>query len=420
VFKTLVARTFATKCWHSVRVGFYCDKVVREAWFILLFIRIGRHVRAGEMPTIEPFSATFFWQFNFFLSFFLISTELVTIIVLFAGRNLTPKGGLRRFFTGWTTGLVAAELMAMFAVFRWFHELHFNPEGLTGEACRDDAVHKCCMDTNCWYYNHAALLMLIVFVKCNQLLVNLMAYRPIGEQVYLAFATLLHPSSLWFSSFLIACGFSCVAAYYMIPISLDDLDYTEEHIIKEFSGTSWNDILYAESGFMKGAMMVFRMSIMGDFDAAELEGVNGVIKKWTGNQTWAAENDVLYEADDGEVSYFHSGIQMFTIVVCVCFNVLLLNVYIGLLGSVYGQLEARRAEVFVEFRATFTVRMLLIRTAETWFWSKLRCCALASEDDDARFKQHFIMYDTRVDKDIEALDLTHMGDDDEGGYGLAD
>jgi len=355
---------------------------------------------------------------------------LITIIFLFKGHNLTPKGGLRRYFSGWNVALITAEVFSVVAVSRWIHYFYFQQEAgstwrqmecFNNSFCFNhtsgDILPQTCIDKTCWYYENSSLLMFIVFVKCNQLLVNLMCYRPVGEQVYVAFATMLHPSSLWFSSFMIFCGLSCVAAYYMLPI--------QENIVADWDAsnlTDWREVLFQGSGFSKAIMKVFRIAIMGDFDTTELEGVDGVINFVNDSKT---PGDTVYESDDGEPTYFHFGIQVFTVAVCVCFNVLLLNVYIGLLGSVYESLRTRRAEVFIEFRATFTVRALLLRTAANCLLD--RCRPLLQQidprwkivPDDERFKQHFIMYDTRVEAEIAALDLSQLGDA-EGGYKIAD
>merc|ERR1711920_725601 len=56
---------------------------------------------------------------------------------------------------------------------------------------------------------------------------------------------------------------------------------------------------------------------------------------------------------------FHNAIQIFFIVCALIFNVMFLNVYIGLLSSVYSDMYDKKEQIFAEFRSNICIKELV-------------------------------------------------------------
>jgi len=393
VFGTWVGQIFANESWDKIKTLFYIDKLLLETISLTIIMYIGYCIRSQAQPSGAPMTVLIILNSKSMIN---ILVELIMCLRLFGLRS--PWQGFRRYLSGWNVAFLAIEIFTFFTLVWATSKTEFG--GVCKHSKGADGVNE-----TCWYLSHPIWFMFVVLGKCMYYLVNLLCYQPFGEQVYVAYATLIHPSSVWFSIFIVLCVFSCIASYYMFPIAENMMDTTGHMPAVADITDIWNWRLPDASNMyplMTTAMKVFRLTIMGDFDVWELEGVDGVIQKnGNGSISSAADGDTVYTTDDGDPSpVYHIGVQVFLVITAFFFNVLVLNVYIGLMGSVYGKMDAVRVEIFSEFRSTFAFKELLLKQ----FHVKLMGLCGYNEECDESFNQYFILYDTRLEEDIKCLD----------------
>jgi len=118
--------------------------------------------------------------------------------------------------------------------------------------------------------------------------------------------------------------------------------------------------------------------------------------------------------DDGDPNpVYHIGVMVYLVISAFLFNVLILNVYIGIISSVYDELKPHRVEIFSEFRATFTFKRLLYRHffLTIGMQTEIKIEDADSDDIDEKyhvdssFHEHFIAYDVKADSDCQCSDL---------------
>merc|ERR1712203_254622 len=87
-----------------------------------------------------------------------------------------------------------------------------------------------------------------------------------------------------------------------------------------------------------------------------MEGSNQVIEGSIKNNTFT---DVQIN-NAPEVNYFHNGIMMFYVLTTILFNLCMLNVFIGLLSTVYEEKKSKALAHFEAFRLVNTERYLAL------------------------------------------------------------
>jgi len=108
--------------------------------------------------------------------------------------------------------------------------------------------------------------------------------------------------------------------------------------------------------------------------------VNGIVvlDQHSGNGDWTGYTD------DGEPDpHWHHGMAFLFVILTIFVNVMLLNVYIGLLSELYNQFADQRSQHFESFRAHISWRMLL--QSRGWRklldWRRLHRCLHKSCDN---------------------------------------
>merc|ERR1719424_25680 len=351
IYSTFAARACLLQAWHCVE-DLYIGHVFMDSYFIGLFFLIGYDGHRSLHPSyvllllvmvgvarsigcliVEVFSAYehAHWDFKkFFDSYlghphtiFTIIMQMFEIAVPFLlvkhEWNLECHGPNNDYVRDWNTSPMESQC-------------------LPNVVCN---AHNVCHDQNASYLKeHSVFLAYLVGTKCVLLLQYVLATRFFGEQVIPAYKALIHPNHTSFICFLILCVLSCFFSYFMFPVKDGEMD----------------DILWT-------FMAMFRLAIPGDFDLGDLEGVNGieVMDQIAYNDDGNIVNMTGF-SDDGEPNHkIHHGVTGFFVVVTVLVNVMLLNVYIGLLSGLYDQYADKSAQHFENFRAQIGWKLLLAR-----------------------------------------------------------
>eukprot|EP00930_Biecheleria_cincta_P085718 TRINITY_DN75090_c0_g1_i1.p1 TRINITY_DN75090_c0_g1~~TRINITY_DN75090_c0_g1_i1.p1 ORF type:complete len:598 (-),score=93.15 TRINITY_DN75090_c0_g1_i1:88-1881(-) len=170
--------------------------------------------------------------------------------------------------------------------------------------------------SDCPMYRHPSAVSYLVLSRWAITGLASLSFRALGEHVLPCFYAITWSASLYFAMYLLIVIFGSFHAYYVYPIS--------EHIAMN---QELPDLLY--SNFMT-LLKIFRLEALGDFDLWEMEGQNEVIEGQISGSAISAEID-----DPTPDSRVRVGLLSLFVVLSLSVTVITMNVYIGLLGSLY-------------------------------------------------------------------------------------
>lgn len=106
---------------------------------------------------------------------------------------------------------------------------------------------------------------------------------------------------------------------------------------------------FFDSRFLK----IFRLTVLGDFDLSELEGLSDSIHARINGTKVSGDVDVDSKDWDDE---FHRGVRYEFVVLSLVITVVVMNVYIGLLGELYTTAQKKCKRLFRNYRASCAYR----------------------------------------------------------------
>ncbi|OLP96955.1 hypothetical protein AK812_SmicGene20758 [Symbiodinium microadriaticum] len=194
---------------------------------------------------------------------------------------------------------------------------------------------------------HPGFLSFLVLVRWTQLAIGLLQIEQLGRNVVPVVHAITRPESLSFLFFLFIVVVGSFHAYYVFPIQ--ENTGTFSHIMRH----------------------VLRMgSIVGmDFSLSELEGLGDEFHG-TFLTNHSVEGEMEPEAADNE---FHKSLRAEFVVLSLVVNVVFLNVYIGLLGELYGRAVQRKSQLYNHYLASYAYRNLAR-------WCRLSCETCRGEE----------------------------------------
>jgi len=374
VYGTFAVRGHLLQAWHCVE-DLFIAHVIMDAYFIGVFMKLGLDGRDPEGTGHHPsYSILVLVLVGFVRSVLCIVVEVgAAYDHCFCSVRLL----LRDYFSH--PQICCSVVMQMFEVWVPFSVLcyefghihyctelyddHYFDSGNESfiwhsvKAAEDHGPHKDCGLP--YVQKHPVFLAYLVGTKCLMLLQYLLATRFLGEQVIPAYNALMDPSHKSFMVFLMLVVMSCFSSYFMFPIKTGSVD----------------DVLWT-------FMSMFRLAIPGDFDLGDLEGANGVVYMDLNNNSDLNNGDhyLMGETDDGEYNAkWHHGMYGFFMIITIIVNVMLLNVYIGLLSELYNGYADKKAQHFEHFRGHISWKLLLARHGWRYLVSKLTCKRLCSD-----------------------------------------
>lgn len=170
--------------------------------------------------------------------------------------------------------------------------------------------------SDCPMYSHPSVVSYLVLSRWAITWLACLSFRSLGEHVLPCFYAITRPASMYFAMYLFIVIFGSFHAYYVYPIS--------EHVAEN---QVLPELLY--SNFMT-FLKIFRLEALGDFDLWEMEGQNEVVHGHISGSAINAEID-----DPAPDSRVRVGLLSLFVVLSLSVTVVTMNVYIGLLGSLY-------------------------------------------------------------------------------------
>jgi len=376
-YSTLFVCACLSHAWRKVQLDFWIVLLFR-VWFLVLLMFIAGDARNKLKPsfmTLLGLCVFAGWE---------AGTHCLEAVSFLNLRPPPPESGQWRalasyVFQSWWT--FHEFVMSLYTVLLIVVGLLYHFHRLM-----DGAVFSATPDT--WLYEHPMWVALLIAFKANQLVIQVLGIRSFGQYVVPAYRSIFDRSSLMFMAFVAINYVSSVLAYYAIPI-------------QQFSGHSFDSAgqVYVENIFMTFARM-FQLDFGGEADLEELEGDR---KRVILESQAAASRD----ASVGKVTFgarppWHYGVYMLYAVWLIWISLILLNVFIGLLGTLYAEKNLKRRELFEDFRAVYTFKLLLRRHALDvlgWRLPGQNAEVAPAEEEDARAT--WIAYDPRIFEDEE-------------------
>jgi len=352
---SLFIRAILTHAWQgsfggcfSVQTVFYLGMIL-QIWFVVLLMCVSGDARAKRMPsfclvlTLAALAiATFMTQV-----FEVCATVRWRVMVGDHKAMLVKyscfhyfKLGVEHIFLGrlWTFFEFTLSIYGVVLILGLIHFKRKSAEDMMRWESTEDA----------WLYNHPMWITCFVFFKCQQVIQRTLAIRAIGEPVIPAYKALFDKSCTRFVFFTGLIWFNSFLTYYSIPVQLDPNHY-------------WENIW----GMM---VSMYRLDFSGDFSLEQMEGLNQKLvidlQPNGTNATGEIEDPLSYKE-------WHHGVHVLYMVFFLFINVGLLNVLIGIVGNNYDRFYVIRKDLFENYRAVYSYKILVVRT--TWN-GILKCC----------------------------------------------
>jgi len=236
-----------------------------------------------------------------------------------------------------------------------------------------DKAGQRCEPGTCPIYNHLTLFSLSILCKWAHFVSSVLCLRNFGENVLPAAYTLVSAESNRFLFVLVLAIVASYQAYCAYPVAgtidetfvhLSNTSVAEE-LMHEFGRFHWeNNTFLFPRKLLSMLVNMFRLDVMGDFDTLELQGGEPVIRLDGGTLREALRGN-LSSAVEGHITdpppnpSMHQGILVLFVVLCLFVNVILMNIYIGLLSSVYDNYTSQRWELLAEYKAMHALRYML-------------------------------------------------------------
>eukprot|EP00928_Gymnodinium_smaydae_P048671 TRINITY_DN32568_c0_g1_i1.p1 TRINITY_DN32568_c0_g1~~TRINITY_DN32568_c0_g1_i1.p1 ORF type:complete len:656 (-),score=37.66 TRINITY_DN32568_c0_g1_i1:106-2073(-) len=210
-------------------------------------------------------------------------------------------------------------------------------------------------------HSHPMHFAMIIFAKWIQFMLSLLNFEALSETFLPAWHAIKCSSSVVFLSYLVLISLGSTLSYYALPIG---------------------DISLGE--YEKCFFRMFRLTFMGDLDMWQNEGVdqritNFHLKGQVDSQCRGPDcaHDLTYGTigDGDKIRNIHNDLRLFECALALLFPVILLNVYVGIVGSAYQDAKDNLLHVQGQFRMSSSFRLLLQRQ----FWLR-RCWGIFSLD----------------------------------------
>jgi len=336
--ESIFARSFLHRAWEMCGPSFWFARF-RDLVFILLLFVAAQRSREGEKPKA--------WVVACMLTLAVLNVcgQLIQFGTYFYSyRTIKSVGnGIWTFLPMWIDLYVCGVVIAM-------------------------TVHN---DT--FFTEHRVFLAYTILAKWVQLMLHLLAVPKFGKTVLPACAAIADGDSTAFLLFLMMFALGCTHCYYALPVV-----------------NKWSNAF----------LVMFRLIALGDMDVDELEGKDAnVVTPWSGlsNESTAGEIDnqgrtkfrsFMPGVDDpGAKEYWKpgfdpeswdAGVQTLLMFISTFATIILMNVYIGVLGSAYDDAKKNVRSLFNSFRAQYMLNLLIRRkylrkvgdgilTMEYWF-----------------------------------------------------
>jgi len=388
VFGTFAARACLLQAWHCVEDIFVLH-VILDAYFVVLLILLGLdgHENNHSAPILVILLAIGVCRniLCLVVEFLAAADQSEDKCFRFCGRHImgvyfgSMQTGL--LFIGKMSDIVCSitlvyvESRAVFSCSRGLNRLDWDDLFHKLPVLSSDGCDKSFMQ------EYPTVLAYLVGTKCSILGHYLLATRFLGVHVIPAYRALVDTSHRSFVGYLMLVQLSCFAAYFMIPIK----------------GGELNDVVWT-------FLTMFRLCFSGDFDMGDLEGVNQIVVLDKYNRS---SHQYTGYTDDGEPdSRWHLGMSFLFCILTVFVNVMLLNVYIGLLSELYTKYASQKEEHFEAFRSHISWKLLLAQRG----WRKLlkalclgRCVKKDKFDTAAHSVYDNVLTDGYGQKSVETV-----------------
>jgi len=382
-YSTLFVSACLSHAWRSVQMDFWVVLFFR-VWFLILLMFLAGDAR----NKLKPAGVTLFLLFVF--AVWEAGTHMLEAVSFLRLRPPPPESGRWRMLAA--IGFYISQSSWTFHEFAMsFYTLSLIIIGLLYHFRRlmDGALLSATPDT--WLYLHPMWTAILIGFKANQLVIQLLAVRSFGQYVVPAYRSIFDRSSLMFMAFVGLNYISSVLAYYAIPV-------------QQFRGhdPDLKGQVYIENIFMTFARM-FQLDFGGEADLEQLEGDR---KRVVLDSEMASERHASVGAVSlGEQPPWHYGVYTMYAVWSIWITLILLNVFIGLLGTLYSEKNLKRRELFEDFRAVYTFKLLLRRHAlEVLGWKVPGVhveVAPAEECERPESRATWIAYDPRIFEEEE-------------------
>jgi hypothetical protein len=234
-----------------------------------------------------------------------------------------------------------------------------------------------------YLYDNPLSFSFLVMAKWWQFLLMLLNLETFKDNFLPAYFTLKHPRSIVFLIFTMLTCLGAALAYLTFPIADRSQNDQAFHVFADF-------------------FRMFRLTIIGDFNEVDLEGIPQVIKSCNesllNNSTRRLRAHTSGCATHAATSQprLENQIRIFTMVMIILFPVTLINLYIGLLSDLYQEHQKKVVQLTGSFRAATIFRLLLHRE----FWRTrcgLRCCWVGGPKETSRAPGWWIVLPKPVD-----------------------
>jgi len=211
--------------------------------------------------------------------------------------------------------------------------------------------------------------ILIIF-KWLQFMFGCVMWEFFGLTVLPAFYSMTSTESLKFLVYMGLLLIMCTHAYWSLPLQNEDYE-----------------LAHPNGSFFISMFRMFRLTVMGDFDSFELEGIDPQLQT-EDNITQLDENPADWAADatnPGKAKDFHVGIRVMTMAFGTAMTIIAMNMYIGVLSVAYNDNSALKYQLYGHAKSKFVLRYLLRKRAwklVLWVFSCGRCCNPWDEDLD--------------------------------------
>merc|ERR1719161_3367357 len=177
--------------------------------------------------------------------------------------------------------------------------------------------------------------MTVIFLRWLQLLLSLNCTKLFGENVLPAFDAITRKESFVYITFLALCCIGIFQAYFSLPID-------ENHAGR----------------LMVPLLKMFRLLIVGDFDVEELEGEDPPF----GDTSLNASTGVITGGlDDASLDpRFKNGVRVGFIMSSTAITIMMMNVGIGLVSSLYDDAVAVKHQIHSYYKAEYCVKLLML------------------------------------------------------------
>jgi len=343
VHVSLVGRAILVNTWINARDGFYRERCL-DIVHLMCLSAVGVKLRVGSGPDMMIVAMLAF-----------VSARALGKCVLELLTNLRLFG--RPFVFGTSFALFILEYSSAIAIWwvLWPARHHIN---------------RPCMPGSCPVYDSLGLFSISILLKWGHFISSMLCVRTIGTRVLPAFYTIISAESTRFLSVISICIFAAFSAYYVFPVEDTQSALLGEQMAEAGRETAlqlvlgslakWQQVQGIPNNLLKMLVRMFQLSTTGEVDYLELEGKDPVLRinltALNAERGAAVAVGTLDEAEPDP--HFHQGVICLMVILSVLLNVILMNVYVGLLSSVYETFSSRQWELLAEFRALHALRYM--------------------------------------------------------------